>query len=92
MEIEDDECSSYYDGTMSRPGEEERCHDPGFSMSQHLLDGLRTDLPFHCRLEFIKCVAASCRRYRAEVQRKVARPNKETYKMLWSAFAPDRLE
>ncbi|CAE7836609.1 unnamed protein product [Symbiodinium sp. CCMP2592] len=100
MELEDYEWNSYYDGTMSRPlnREEEKYRAMILNLSMphrtanNVLDSLRTDLPFYSRLEFIKCIAALCQRYRTEVERKAAGPNKEIYKILWSSCAPDRLE
>ncbi|CAE7313385.1 unnamed protein product [Symbiodinium sp. CCMP2456] len=49
-------------------------------------------LPFTTRLEFIRCLAALCRRYPTKVTRKIAGANKQISKILWSACAPDRLE
>ena len=60
--------------------------------ANNLLDGLDTNIPFADRLEFIKCLAALCKRYPAEVARKIAGANKQINKILWSACAPDRLE
>ena len=57
-----------------------------------IFDELVDHLPFYDRLEFIKCLAALCVRYEGEVRRKAAGPNKEIYKILWAACAPDRVE
>ena len=56
------------------------------------LSGLQPNLPFAPRVEFIKCNAALCAKYKHEVSRKAAGPNKEIYKILWSACSPDRIE
>ena len=89
-----------YDGSAARPltDEENRCRTAilDFSMSHSdtsgILDNLHDELPFRDRLEFIKAVAALCCRYKPEVVRKAAGPNKEINHILWSACAPDRIE
>ena len=89
-----------YDGNMARPltVEENDCRSVilNFAMSHsevsEILDNLQEDAPFRHRLEFIKAVAALCCRYKSEVVRKAAGPNKDINRILWSACAPDRLE
>ena len=91
---------SYYDGTLSRPltaaEVESRSMILEMSMSEHeakdILDNVALDVPFRSRIDFIQCIAALCSRHAAEVCRKAPGPNKEIYKILWSACAPDRLE
>ena len=56
------------------------------------LSGLETTTPFRKRIDFIHCLAAICSLHQTEVQRKVTGANKEVYRVLWSACAPDRLE
>ncbi|CAE7400594.1 unnamed protein product, partial [Symbiodinium sp. CCMP2456] len=76
---------SPFDGSMARPlgDEESRVRNMilDCSMSDsdtaRLLDSLNPDVPFMRRLDFIKAVAALCRRYKNEVTRKAAGPNKE---------------
>ena len=90
----------YYDGSISRPLqlEENKYREMilDFSMEDQEVDavlaGLQPNLPFTTRVEFIKCLAALCARYSHEVSRKAAGPNKEIYKILWSACSPDRME
>ncbi|CAE7650574.1 unnamed protein product [Symbiodinium sp. CCMP2592] len=53
---------------------------------------LCTDVPFYNRCEFIRGLAALCSLKPEEVGRKVTGANKEVFKILWSAAAPDRLE
>ncbi|CAE7292816.1 unnamed protein product [Symbiodinium sp. CCMP2592] len=90
-----------YDGSMARPlGDEEtriRAMILDCSMSDsetaRVLDNLNPEKPFMRRLDFIKAVAALCRRYKVvEVTRKAAGPNKDINKILWAACAPDRVE
>ncbi|CAE7245695.1 unnamed protein product [Symbiodinium sp. CCMP2456] len=89
-----------YDRSMARPLTEEenicRTSILEFSMSQSetsgILDNMDEDVPFRDRLEFIKAIAALCCKYKSEVVRKAAGPNKEIYRILWSACAPDRME
>ena len=91
---------SFYDGDMSRPLEEaeEQCRDMIFSMSMpisqanDILAAMECDKPLRSRIEFITSVAAICAKFAHEVKRKAAGPNKEIFKILWSACAPDRLE
>ncbi|CAE7729311.1 Pol, partial [Symbiodinium microadriaticum] len=88
---------AFYDGTNARPlGESEMKYRHMISNSSmnldSILDGLDIDAPFTDRLEFIKSIAALCRRYPAEVSRKIDGANKQISKILWSACAPDRLE
>ena len=91
---------SYYNGSMSRPlqMQENKYREMilDFSMEDHEVDatltGLQPNVPFADRAEFIKCIAALCAKYKHEVSRKAAGPNKEIYKILWSACSPDRLE
>ncbi|CAE7255234.1 unnamed protein product [Symbiodinium sp. CCMP2592] len=91
---------AFYDGAMARPLNEEevkyRDMILDFSMSERdassILDHVQEDQPFLHRLDFIKSIAALCRRYKGEVVRKAPGPNKEIYRILWSACAPDRVE
>ena len=91
---------SYYDGALSRPltaaETDTRNMILEMSMQEHeakdVLDNLDLDEPFLCRIDFIRCIAALCSRHATEVRRKAPGPNKEIYKILWSACAPDRLE
>ena len=95
-----DQWGGFYDGTNARPLSEREIQYREMildaSMDQieanKLLEGLDTNVPFTERLEFIKCIAALCRRHPAEVTRKIAGANKQISKILWSACAPDRLE
>ena len=90
----------YYDGSISRPLqlEENKYREMILDVSMEdqevhaILAGLQPNLPFTTRVEFIKCIAALCARYSHEVSRKAAGPNKEIYKILWSACSPDRME
>ena len=90
----------FYDGTNARPlTEDEMKYREMISDSSMdsrecngVLDSLDVNVPFNTRLEFIQCLAALCRRYPAEVNRKIAGANKQISKILWSACAPDRLE
>ena len=90
----------YYDGKLSRPLTpaeiESRSMILEISMPDHeaddILDNVAADVPFRSRLEFIQCIAALCSRYAREVRRKAPGPNKEIYRILWSACAPDRIE
>ncbi|CAE7914006.1 unnamed protein product, partial [Symbiodinium sp. KB8] len=93
----EDYWGAFYDGTNARPlGESEMKYRHMISNSSmnldSILDGLDIDAPFTDRLEFIKSIAALCRRYPAEVSRKIDGANKQISKILWSACAPDRLE
>ena len=56
------------------------------------MSNLCTDVPFYSSLEFIRGLAALCSLKPEEVGRKVTGANKEVFKILWSAVAPDRLE
>ena len=95
-----DQWGGFYDGTNARPLSEreiqyrEMILDASMDLNEanNLLEGLDTNVPFAERLEFIKCLAALCRRHPAEVTRKIAGANKQISKILWSACAPDRLE
>ncbi|CAE7834976.1 unnamed protein product [Symbiodinium sp. CCMP2592] len=95
-----DAWGTFYDGTNARPLTEEEMKyremiSGSFMDSREcngMLDNLDTNVPFGTRLEFIQCRAALCRRYPAEVNRKIAGANKQISKILWSACAPDRLE
>ncbi|CAE7532328.1 unnamed protein product [Symbiodinium sp. KB8] len=95
-----DQWGTFYDGTNARPlTEDEMKYREMISDSSMdsrecngVLDSLDANVPFSTRLEFIQCLAALCRRYPAEVNRKVAGANKQISKILWSACAPDRLE
>ena len=89
----------FYDGDMSRPlnAAESKYREMIWSQSMHVTEAdklLRIDAekPFYDRLEFIKCIAALCKRFDHEVIRKAPGPNKEIFKILWAACAPDRLE
>ena len=90
----------YYDGSISRPLqlEENKYREMILDCSMEdqevdaILTGLQPNMPFTTRVEFIKCVAALCAKYKHEVSRKAAGPNKEIYKILWSACSPDRIE
>ena len=90
----------YYDGSISRPLqlEENKYREMILDCSMEdqevdaILTGLQPDMPFTTRIEFIKCIAALCAKYKHEVRRKAAGPNKEIYKILWSACSPDRIE
>ena len=90
----------FYDGTDARLLSEremkyrEMITDTSMDLieANNLLDGLDTNIPFADRLEFIKCLAALCKRYPAEIRRKIAGANKQINKILWSVCAPDRLE
>ena len=92
--------STCYDGDMSRPLDEAEasCRDMILSMSMPLkeandvLAALDCETPLYGRAEFIKSVAAICAKFAHEVKRKAAGPNKEIFKILWAACAPDRLE
>ena len=91
---------SYCDGSISRPLQVEenkyRAMILDFSMDDQevnaTLSGLQPNLPLATRVEFIKCIAALCAKYKHEVSRKAAGPNKEIYKILWSACSPGRIE
>ena len=95
-----DQWGTFYGGTNARPLTEdemkyrEMISDSYMDLTEcnSVLDGLDTNVPFTDRLEFIQCFAALCRRYPAEVNRKIAGANKQISKILWSACAPDRLE
>ncbi|OLQ14631.1 E3 ubiquitin-protein ligase HERC2 [Symbiodinium microadriaticum] len=71
---------AFYDGTYAHPLSEremqyrEMITDASMDLieANNLLDGLDTNIPFADRLEFIKCLAALCKRYPAEVTRKIA--------------------
>ncbi|OLP81486.1 hypothetical protein AK812_SmicGene16705 [Symbiodinium microadriaticum] len=70
-----DQWGGFYDGTNARPLSEREIQYREMildaSMDQieanKLLEGLDTNVPFTERLEFIKCIAALCRRHPAEV-------------------------
>ena len=89
-----------YTGTEERPlGRDEeaaRSQILNLSMSKvrarKLLDELDYETPFVARVSFIRALAAICCLYDREVSRKVTGANKEVYKVLWSACAPDRIE
>ena len=91
---------TFYHGDMSRALDdaEVMCRDMIWSMSMpqrdadEILDVIECDKPFLHRLEFIMHIAAVCSRFAHEVKRKAAGPNKEIFKILWSACAPDRIE
>ena len=89
----------FYDGDMSRPltAIEERYRRMILEQSMTAKEAdkflsIDGEKPFYSRLEFIQCIAALCKRFEHEVVRKAAGPNKEIFKILWSACAPDRLE
>ena len=98
--LRQDHWQEAYNGSVARPlsSAETRHRDMmlDFSMSADESDGilhdLREDKPFYHRLEFIKCLAALCQRFPAEVSKKIAGANKHIYKILWAACAPDRIE
>ena len=89
-----------YDGDMSRPLDEAEAKYRDMILSMDMpaeetnavLGGMDCETPLRSRLEFIQGVAAVCSRYSREVARKAAGPNKEIYKILFAACAPDRLE
>ena len=89
-----------YTGSTSRPltPAEEEVRERIISNSmqvvdaQQILQSIDSNVPFQRRLEFIENIAALCCLFRAEVSRKVTGANKEVFKVLWSACAPDRLE
>ncbi len=100
LQNRDNFMGDYYDGSLSRPLTpveiEARAMVLDMSMpdqeAEDVLDGLVLDVPFRHRVDFIRCMAAICKKYSHEVRRKAPGPNKEIYKILWSACAPDRLE
>ena len=51
-----------------------------------VLAALDTTKPFLARVHYIRCVAAVCSLFPAEVARKVIGANKEVFKVLWSAW------
>ena len=83
VDMGQDYWGAFYDGTNARPlGEEEMKYRDMISSSSmnltecnSILDGLDVDVPFTDRLEFIQSLAALCRRYPAEVSRKMATTN-----------------
>ena len=89
-----------YNGSTARPlsSAETRYRDMmlDFSMSAEesasILNDLQEDKPFYHRVEFIKCLAALCQRFPAEMSKTIAGAIKHIHKILWSACAPDRLE
>ena len=89
-----------YNGAVSRPltpsKSEARSLILNCSMLKtevdEILNNLDLDTPFRSRLEFIQLLAALCSRFSREVARKAPGPNKEIFKILWSACAPDRIE
>jgi hypothetical protein len=62
------------------------------SRAQKMLKEMDFDAPFFSRVSFIRALAAVCSIFDREVARKVTGANKEVYKVLWSACAPDRIE
>ena len=66
------------------------------SMSEKQAKTVMADLdvasPFRDRLAFITGIAAICSLKQDEVHRKVTGANKEVFRVLWAACAPDRLE
>ena len=48
--------------------------------------------PLFCRITFVETLAALCKIYPEEVDRRVTGSNKEVRKVLWAATAPDRME
>ena len=89
-----------YNGAVARPltpsESEARSLILNCSMLKTRVDEILNNLdlvtPFRSRLEFIQCLAALCSRFSREVARKAPGPNKEIFKILWSACAPDRIE
>ena len=89
-----------YNGAVSRPltpsESEARSLILNCSMLKTEVDGILNnvdlDTPLRSRLEFIQCLAALCRRFSREVARQASGPNKEIFKIPWSACAPDRIE
>ena len=60
--------------------------------ARNILSSLDPTSAFKRRIDFINCIAAICALHRNEVTRKVTGANKEVYRVLWAACAPDRLE
>ena len=91
---------SLFTGESSRPltsdEEEARAQVQDRSMdvndAKQLLQEIDVREPFQTRVLFIRYIAAICALYPKEVSRKVTGANKEVYRVLWSACAPDRLE
>ena len=92
--------SEFFTGEVSEPlnAEEEEARQrvlPPWmprDRAKEILANIDTSVPFHTRLEFILSVSAICALHCEEVSRKVTGANKEVYRVLWSACAPDRLE
>ncbi len=81
---------------LSREEETARCHIVNMSMSKHRANlierQLDADVPFYTRIEFIEALASLTCLYKDEVQRKVTGSNKQLFKILWCAAAPERIE
>lgn len=53
---------------------------------------LDSNKPLFCRITFVETLAALCKIYPEEVDRRVTGSDKEVRKVLWAATAPDRME
>ena len=77
---EDRARSAILTGSMSAP------------KARRIIEELDADKPLFCRVTFVETLAAICKLYPDEVNRKVTGSNKEVRKVLWAASAPDRME
>ena len=86
------------DGPPSLCREEERARhgilegNMSAAKARRIIEELDADKPLFCRVTFVEALAAICKLYPDEVNRKVTGSNKEVRKVLWAASAPDRME
>ena len=64
----------------------------GVARANAIIKGIDADKPLYCRVTFIEGLAALCKLYPNEVDRKVTGTSKEVKKVLWAACSPERLE